>query len=115
MIDFTALINQHGDGTLMAELNDTLVQLIKDCKETGKKGTLTLAVALEPSTTRDGLTQIKVTPGVTSKNPKYDSPVQFHFVVTDDNGVPVALERENPRQIQMFNGLTLEMGKKETE
>lgn len=107
MIDITQIINQHGSGSLLCELNDTFAKLVKDCCDTGKKGQLVVAFAIEPLAMRDGGHQIKVTPGVTSKNPKYDSGIELFFVVTDENNLPVALETENPRQTSLFNNLTI--------
>jgi hypothetical protein len=108
LIDITQIINQHGGGSLLAELNDNLQRLVKDCCDTNKKGQIGLTLAIEPIPMRDGGHQIKVTPGITSKNPKYDSGVELFFVVTDEENLPVALETENPRQMQIFNQLAKE-------
>ena len=80
-------------------------QVSNDCCDTNKKGQVNISFAIEPIPMREGGHQIKVTPGITSKNPKYDSGVELFFVVTDEENTPVALETENPRQIQMFKDL----------
>lgn len=108
MIDITHIINQHGAGSLLVEANDTVTKLIKDCCDTGKKGQITIAFAIEPLAMKDGGHQVKMTPSITSKNPKYDSGIELFFVVTDDDNIPVGLETENPRQIQMFKDLAKE-------
>lgn len=105
MIDITQIINQHGTGSLLAEINDTVTRLVKDCCDTGKKGQLGITFAIEPIAMKDGGHQVKMTPNVTSKNPRYDSGVELFFVVTDEQDMPVALETDNPRQIQMFRSM----------
>jgi hypothetical protein len=109
LIDITQIVNQHGNGALLAEINDTLKQLVKDCRDTGKKGVVQISLAIEPSTTRDGMTQVKISPNVTSKNPKYDAGVQYFYVVTDDQDQPVGLEKDDPRQTTMFTDLKEQM------
>jgi hypothetical protein len=110
MIDITKIIQEHGSGALFLELNDSMQRLVQDCVETGKKGKLQLALVVEPVSSRDGH-QVKITPGVTSNNPKYDSGVEFLYVVTDENNKAVGLEAQDPRQIEMFK--TIEREKKE--
>lgn len=108
-MDITKLINQHGKGALLAEINDSLTKLVKDCCDTRKKGALTIKFTIDPIPMRDGGFQARVTPNVGTANPKYDSGVGIFFVVTDDKDQVVDLEQDDPRQIEMFNQLTKEV------
>ena len=101
MIDVQKLLNMHGGGALLVEINESLQKLVKDCIDTSKKGDLTIKFAIEPISSRDGH-QVKITPNVTTKNPKYDAGVGIFYVVTDDNDQPVDLEREDPRQLSLI-------------
>ncbi len=108
MIDIQKFLTEQAGGGLLIEINDTLQSLVRDCRDTGKKGTLSIALALEPMMTRDGGTQIKITPAVTSKNPKYDAGVGIYWLVTDEAGNPVGLEQENPAQMKLMMDLERE-------
>lgn len=102
MIDIQELLVKQAGGGLVVELNDTLQRLIADCRDTGKKGSLGLSLVIEPMTTRDGSLQVKITPSVVSKNPKYDAGIGVYWVVTDEQNNPVGLEQENPAQAKLF-------------
>jgi hypothetical protein len=102
LIDITQIVNQHGNGALLAEINDTLQRLVKDCCDTGKKGAIQISLGFEPMAMRDGGNQVKIIPNITSKNPRYDAGVGIFFVVTDDKEMPVSLEKEDPRQTRLF-------------
>lgn len=102
MIDIQRLLMEHSGGALLVEINDSMQKLLKDCCDTVKKGDITLKFGFEPIAMRDGGYQVKITPNVTTKNPKYDAGVAVFFVVTDDKDEPVSLEREDPRQASLF-------------
>lgn len=102
MVDIQKLLNEHGGGALLVEVNESMQKVIKDCCDTGKKGDITMKLAFEPMPMREGGHQVKITPSVTTKNPKYDAGVGIFFVVTDDNEEPVSLEKEDPRQTSLF-------------
>ena len=124
MIDIQKLINEHGGGALLVEINESMQKVIKDCCDTGKKGDITLKLGFEPLAIRDGGHQVKITPNVTTKNPKYDAGVGIFYVVTDakydagvgifyvvtdENEEPVGLEAENPRQTKLWDSVTKEV------
>lgn len=108
MIDIQKYLQEHGNGALLVEVNDSFQKLIKDCRDTDKKGDLTIKLTIEPVAMRGGGHQVKISPNVVTKNPKYDAGVGFFYVVTDENEEPVGLEREDPRQGQMFTELARE-------
>ena len=109
MIDIQKLLNEHGGGALLVEINESMQKVIKDCCDTGKKGDITLKLGFEPLAIRDGGHQVKITPNVTTKNPKYDAGVGIFYVVTDGNEEPVGLEAENPRQTKLWDSVTKEV------
>jgi hypothetical protein len=81
-------------GRLHTELTDALHELLKSCQDTGKKGSLTLTLTIEPEKVSDYETpRIKVTDQVGMKKPR-KSVQPSTFFLTDD-GVPV---RRDPNQ-----------------
>lgn len=51
--DFTELVDRLADGETTNEASHQLQQLIKACRDTGKSGTLTLTITIEPQFGRD--------------------------------------------------------------
>lgn len=81
-------------GRLSAELTESLGELITACQDTGKKGTLTLKITIEPDKVEDFETpRIKVTDQIGVARPKR-SVQPSTFFLTDD-GRPV---RRDPNQ-----------------
>ena len=102
MIDFTRTVTEWRDGALVVEANEKLQEVIQACVDTGKSGSITLALKIEPEQTKYGGTVLTVTPKVETKNPKFDPGVGFFHVVTDEAGKAVGLEREDPAQQKLF-------------
>lgn len=81
-------------GRLNHELTEALHELLQSCQETGKKGSLTLTLTVEPKKVGEFETpQISVTDQVGVKKPR-KSVHPSTFFLTDD-GVPV---RRDPNQ-----------------
>lgn len=108
MIDIQRFLIEQAGGGLLIEVNETLSELVRACRDTGKKGSIGITLTVEPLVTRDGAAQVKITPSVTSKNPRYDSGVGIYWVVTDEQNNPVGLERENPAQMSLLQDLEKE-------
>ena len=109
MIDLTEVVTKWRDGALVEELNETLQGLIAACIDTEKQGELTLKLKIEPYKAKNGGYQVDITPKVESKNPRFDPGKGIFHVVTDEDGRPVGLEREDPRQTAMFEQMKKEL------
>ncbi|HBV7855058.1 MULTISPECIES: hypothetical protein [Citrobacter freundii complex] len=82
-------------GTLDAELTETLAEVIKAVRETGKKGDVTLKLNCAMLNTRDENT-MKVTPKVTRTIPELDRADTIMFATADGD-----LLRDDPAQTQL--------------
>lgn len=81
-------------GRLNAELTEALHDLINTCIDTGKKGSLTLTLTIEPKKVNEFETpQISVTDQVNTKKPRRSVLPSTFFLTTD--GAPV---RRDPNQ-----------------
>lgn len=101
-IDFTEVVTQHSNGSLVPQLNMLLQDLISACIDTGKKGSITLSFSIEPIPVNGGGHQVELTPKLDSKNPRFDTPTGVFFVEKNKEGRPVGLNREDPRQTKLF-------------
>lgn len=90
---FAAFVQEQRGGGLHGELSDALADLVNAVQETGKPGTLTLAVKVTPN--KDGVT-VMVTDKITVKAPEGDRGAAIFFVQGDGN-----LVRRDPRQIEL--------------
>lgn len=81
-------------GRLSQELTEALGELVQSCQQTGKKGSLTLTLTVDPKKVGDHETpRIEVTDQIGVKQPR-KSVHPSTFFLTDD-GVPV---RRDPNQ-----------------
>lgn len=94
---FADFLREHGKGRTHDELGEALHTLIARVKDTGKKGSITLTVSVEPMKKDDRLVvvgdKIKIT------LPEHDRPSGVWFVGRDGN-----LQRDDPNQ-QPFESL----------
>jgi hypothetical protein len=90
---FGQFVQEQRNGGLHDELSVALAELVAQCVETGKKGTLTLKVSVVP--TKDEVT-VLVTDDVAVKAPKHDAKPALFF--PDENG---NLLRRDPRQPEL--------------
>lgn len=86
--DFAELLTEFGHGAANRKLTDSLRELVAACKETGRKGSLTIKLAVKA----DGkMTSVGI--DVKTTKPEHALPGEI-FYATDDGG----LTREDPRQ-----------------
>lgn len=90
---FAQWLHEQRGGLLHDELSDALAELVQDCVETGKKGTLTLKVNVAPN--KDDVTLL-LTDDVAIKAPKHDAKPALFFYDADGN-----LLRKDPRQTEL--------------
>jgi hypothetical protein len=90
---FGQFLQEQRTGGLHDELSHALTELVAACVETGKKGQLTLKVAVEP--TKDGVT-VLVTDDVAITKPKHDAMPALFFPDSRGN-----LRRRDPRQPEL--------------
>lgn len=90
---FAAVLQEHRDGVLHAELSEKLAELVRAVAEEDKSGTLTLGLRVGPGPMPGS---IVISPTVTSKvpTPPLDAALFFH----DDSG---NLSRRDPRQPEL--------------
>ena len=95
------LLSELRRGKVESDLTDHLHDLIAACRDTGKKGSLTLTLTVEPDkdADMDREPRIRISDLITSKLPRRSVKPSL-FYVTDD-GNPV---RNDPRQ-ETFAGL----------
>lgn len=80
MKDFDEVLSTLQDGRLAADLDKKYAELVKQCRHTGKEGTLTLKLKLKPV----GQKQMRHNPELTVKKPEFDRPDDLFF--DDDKG-----------------------------
>lgn len=78
-------------GRTVSELEEELRQVVARCRDTGKKGTLTLTLSIDPTKAGDGTYSIN--DKVVSKLPEFERHATLFFGTPDGN-----LQREDPRQ-----------------
>lgn len=91
---FAAFLQEQRRGVAHTEISEALAELVQACVQTGKKGTLTLQIAVQPIKDADGT--VYITDGVTVKAPRPDARPSMFF--TDDHG---NVSRQNPRQAEL--------------
>lgn len=94
---FSDFLREHGAGRTHDELSEALHDLIRKVKDTGKKGSVSLAIVVEPVKKDDRL--VIVSDKITLRMPEHDRPSAMWF--TDRNG---NLTRSDPDQL-VFDSL----------
>jgi len=102
MIDISVLLTEYP--ALLVEANEQLERLVRDCCETEKSGVLTLKLTLAPMKQKNGRQLIAIDPKIESKNPKFPTATSIFHVSTDDQGLPIALTKDDPMQAKLFEG-----------
>lgn len=90
---FGQFLHEQRNGLLHDELSGELAELVKQCVETGKKGSLTLKVTVTPN--KDDVTLL-LTDDVKVTAPKHDAKPALFFYDDDGN-----LLRKDPRQTEL--------------
>ena len=89
---FSDFLREHGAGRTHDELSEALHDLIRKVKDTGKKGSVSLAIVVEPVKKDERL--VIVSDKITLRMPEHDRPSAMWF--TDRNG---NLTRSDPDQL----------------
>lgn len=96
---FAAFLRMHGRGRSHDELSEALHTLVGRVRDTGKKGTLTFTVSVEPQKKDDRV--VIVSDKIALRLPEHDRPAAIWFVGRDGN-----LQRDDPDQPEL-DGLTV--------
>ncbi|MER7070951.1 hypothetical protein [Terrabacter sp. NPDC000476] len=90
---FADFLREHGRGRTHDELGEALHTLIARVKDTGKKGSLSLTISVEPMKKADER-MVVVGDKIAIKLPEHDRPSAVWFVGKDGN-----LQRDDPDQL----------------
>lgn len=91
---FAEFLRMHGRGRSHDELSEALHTLVGRVRDTGKKGSLTFTVVVEPQKRDDRV--VLVSDKITIKLPEHDRPAGIWFVGNDGN-----LQRDDPNQPEL--------------
>lgn len=91
---YTFIVGQIRGGKTQEELSEKLNKLVQDCRNTGKKGELTLTVQIRPDKGDSG--QYFVTPSIKTKSPEF-APGETIFWGTPEGN----LQRTDPAQHEL--------------
>lgn len=97
------------EGDSVSEASDKLQELVAAVRETGRPGTLTIAIKVKPGTTRGRIGTIILEDDIAAKLPKKEKDESLFFA-TDDN----TLQRTDPNQPEL-SLKTVEGGKVEKD
>jgi hypothetical protein len=89
---FADFLREHGNGRTHDELSDALHDLISRVKDTGKKGSVSLTIQVEPMKKDDRM--VVVSDAIKVKLPEHDRPAGVWFTDRDGN-----LSRNDPDQL----------------
>lgn len=92
---FSSWLIEQSSGRTEAELTDGLRDLVHRVQDTGKKGSLTLVVTVEPM--KDNVTMLMVSDEIKLKLPEHDRKASLFW--SDDDG---NLLRNDPNQRSLF-------------
>lgn len=90
---FGQFLHEQRNGALHDDLSRALVELVQGCVETGKKGTLTLKVTIDPN---DDEETLSIVDDVIVKVPKPTTKAGLFYFDEEGN-----LMRRNPRQPEL--------------
>jgi hypothetical protein len=90
---FAVFIQDLRDGRAHADLSAQLAELLAKVKETGKGGTLKLAIKIKPATRGSDVDKVTISDAITVELPKPERGEDF-FWLTEDND----LTRNHPKQ-----------------
>lgn len=91
---FADWLREQGEGKTHDELSEALYDLVARVTDTGRKGTLTLTITVEPMKKSDEV--LVISDEIKLKLPEFDRPVSVFY--TDDQG---NLIRNNPNQPEL--------------
>lgn len=91
---FADFLVEHGRGRTHVELGEGLHTLIARVKDTGKKGSITLTVTVEPMKKAGDDKTVVVSDSINLKLPEHDRPGAVWFIGDDGN-----LQKDDPDQL----------------
>ena len=89
---FSDFLMEHGRGRTHDELGEALHTLVARVKDTGKAGSVTLVIRVEPMKADDRM--VVVSDKIAIKIPEHDRPSAAWFIGIDGN-----LQRDDPHQL----------------
>lgn len=92
---FTGWLHEQRNGALHHDLSEALLEVVAAVEDTGKAGTLTLTIKVEPATKGQGGV-VAITDDVKTKLPQLDRGAAIWFVTSDHE-----LSRNDPRQLAL--------------
>ncbi|MDI1288900.1 MAG: hypothetical protein PSX37_02985 [bacterium] len=95
---FGDFLREHGKGSTHDELSETLHTLVARVKDTGKSGSVTLTIKVEPMKKDERV--VVVSDKISIKLPERDRPSAVWFISKDGN-----LQRDDPNQFPLFESL----------
>lgn len=95
--DFSEILNEIGGGRCTRELNEKLQQVTQACRDTGKKGAVTLKIEIKPKGA-----QFLVDGKVSGTVPEMDTQPTIMFADYDYN-----LTRKDPRQMNLSEAVSV--------
>jgi hypothetical protein len=96
--EFAAFFVQHLAGRSNEEISDEFHQLLAAVNEHGKKGSLTITIAVEPPKGHVDGAPVVISIDSVLKAPKASTPPSLYFVDDDGNA-----SRNDPRQLASFD------------
>lgn len=90
---FALVLQEMRKGGLHTELGDELAALVQQCIRTGKKGSLTLTLSVDPKDGTNEEALVVVDDKIVVKAPRFDTPATVYWA--DDKG---NLQRDRPSQ-----------------
>lgn len=103
MRPFTDVLRDHRNGRLVDQCTERLAKLVKGVEETGKAGTFTLKLKVEPNKGEEGA--FTVVPSIATTIPEKDLAKALFY--SDDDG---NLLRESPTQRGIFDASDDDLG-----
>lgn len=97
--EVTEVLGNIRRGTFLAEVGEELAELLAAVRETGKAGTLTVKLKIDPMKGEGGRAEVFITDTVTVTKPKPEKSTTLMYV--QDDGT---LSRRDPRQGE-FEGI----------
>lgn len=94
-LSFTQFIDSLHNGMVSDELNEALQEVVKAVRETRKEGNVQINIKLKLNGTVSE-DQLKVTPVVSHKAPRHDTPPAVIFSTADGS-----VTRDDPKQIAL--------------
>ena len=97
-MDFIEILRDMNKGASVAELSESLQQLVKAVRETGRSGKLRYELEIKPATKSRDVEQVLLDDDIIVKEPTLPRPQSLFFATRANT-----LTRNNPNQMDMFD------------